>query len=197
MISKRLEQQLKFILEMDQLKQVIRRSYLIQGNRRENSAEHSWHVALMAMVLMEYANESVNLQRVIELLLVHDIVEIDAGDTYIYDVKGNIEKTEREKEAANKLFNLLPDDQGKELITLWEEFESAETPESHFAHAIDRLMPMLHNYHTEGRSWKEHGINSEKVFERNSDIKDGSQILWEYGKSVIEESLRKGYLKKE
>ena len=141
----RFEQQLRFIVEIDRLKNVLRRTLLTDASRRENSAEHSWHIALMAPLLAEHACEPVNVERVMRMLLVHDIVEIDAGDTFAYDANGNADKAERERRAADRLYGLLPDDQARELRAAWEEFEAAESAEARFAHALDRLQPLLQN----------------------------------------------------
>ena len=193
-MSLRLDQQIGFILELDTLKSVLRRSYLLNNTRRENSAEHSWHLSAMALVLAEHANADIDQLRVLKMLLVHDIVEIDSGDTYIYDAAGNDTKAVREQEAAQRIFGLLPDDQKLELTRLWQEFEARETPEAKFAAALDRLMPLLHNYHTEGRSWREHGITKQQVLNLNRHIADGSQSLWEYAESLIGDAAAKGYL---
>jgi len=193
-MSLRLDQQIGFILELDTLKSVLRRSYLLNNTRRENSAEHSWHLSAMALVLAEHANADIDQLRVLKMLLVHDIVEIDSGDTYIYDAAGNDTKAVREQEAAQRIFGLLPDDQKLELTQLWQEFEARETPEAKFAAALDRLMPLLHNYHTEGRSWREHGITKQQVLNLNRHIADGSQSLWEYAESLIDDAAAKGYL---
>ena len=193
-MSLRLDQQIGFILELDTLKSVLRRSYLLNNTRRENSAEHSWHLSAMALVLAEHANVDIDQFRVLKMLLVHDIVEIDSGDTYIYDTAGNDTKAVREQEAAQRIFGLLPDDQKLELTRLWQEFEARETPEAKFAAALDRLMPLLHNYHTEGRSWREHGITKQQVLNLNRHIADGSQSLWEYAESLIGDAAAKGYL---
>lgn len=193
-MSLRLDQQIGFILELDTLKSVLRRSYLLNNTRRENSAEHSWHLSVMALVLAEHANADIDQLRVLKMLLVHDIVEIDSGDTYIYDTAGNDTKAVREQEAAQRIFGLLPDDQKLELTRLWQEFEARETPEAKFAAALDRLMPLLHNYHTEGRSWREHGITKQQVLNLNRHIADGSQSLWEYAESLIDDAAAKGYL---
>ena len=193
-MSLRLDQQIGFILELDTLKSVLRRSYLLNNTRRENSAEHSWHLSAMALVLAEHANVDIDQFRVLKMLLVHDIVEIDSGDTYIYDTAGNDTKAVREQEAAQRIFGLLPDDQKLELTRLWQEFEARETPEAKFAAALDRLMPLLHNYHTEGRSWREHGITKQQVLNLNRHIADGSQSLWEYAESLIDDAAAKGYL---
>ncbi len=194
MNSERLQQQIAFILEIDKLKSILRRSYLINDPRRENSAEHSWHLALMAMLLAEHANVEVNLLQTLKMLLVHDVVEIDAGDTYCYDVAGNDIKAEREQAAAQHIFGLLPDDQRGEMHQLWQEFEARETPEARFAVALDRLMPILHNYHTQGRSWQEHGVTRAKVLERNNHVGEGSESLWNYIETVIADAVGKGYL---
>lgn len=193
-MSLRLDQQIGFILELDTLKSVLRRSYLLNNTRRENSAEHSWHLSAMALVLAEHANADIDQLRVLKMLLVHDIVEIDSGDTYIYDTAGNDTKAVREQEAAQRIFGLLPDNQKLELMQLWQEFEARETPEAKFAAALDRLMPLLHNYHTEGRSWREHGITKQQVLNLNRHIADGSQSLWEYAESLIDDAAAKGYL---
>ena len=190
----RLDRQIGFILETDRLKSVLRRSYLLNENRHENSAEHSWHLSVMALVLSEYANAEVNALKVLKMLLVHDIVEIDSGDTYVYDAAGNSTKAERENAAAHRIFGLLPEDQKTELTQLWQEFEARESPDAKFAAALDRLMPLLHNYHTEGRSWREHGITQEQVMRLNSHIADGSQTLWDYAEALIRDAAAKGYL---
>ena len=194
MDKKRFDQQIRFILEIDKLKSIIRQSYLLAGTRKENSAEHSWHVALMAMLLAEYAEQSVDLLRVLKMLLIHDIIEIDAGDTYCYDEAGILNQSSRENTAAERLFGLLPEDQKVELRELWGEFEAQSTPEAKFAATIDRLMPLFHNYHTEGRSWREHGIKKHQVSVRNEAMKDGSLPLWEYAMSLIDDAVDKHYL---
>jgi len=188
----RLARQLQFILEIDRLKSVYRRTYLIDGSRSENSAEHSWHLALLAMVLSEHANDSLDVFKVIKMVLIHDIVEIDAGDTYIYGDQAG--KVERERRAADRIFGLLPPDQEQEFRQLWHEFETAETPEARFASALDRFMPQLHNYHTQGRSWQEHGISAARVLERNVEISGGSAVLWEWTQSLIERAIVEGLL---
>jgi putative hydrolase of HD superfamily len=194
MILNRLRQQIDFIIEIDKLKSVVRRSYLADGSRRENSAEHSWQLAMMAVVLTEHANAPVDLLRVITMVLIHDIVEIDAGDTYIYDTQGALDKAQREQQAADRIFALLPADQAQELQSLWEEFEARETPDARFATTLDRLMPLLHNYVTAGRSWQEHGITSNQVLANNARIGEGSETLWELASNLIADSVAKGYL---
>src|SRR5438874_2362757 len=151
--NERFERQIRFILEIDKLKTILRRTYLIHADRAENTAEHSWHLAIMAILLAEHANEPVDVARVVKMVLVHDIVEIDAGDTYFYDPLGAADKAEREHTAADRLFGILPPDQSLELRTLWEEFEAGTTADARFALALDRFMPQLHNYYTKGRSW--------------------------------------------
>ena len=194
MNTERLDRQIEFILEIDRLKSVLRRSYLLNESRHENSAEHSWHLSVMALVLAEHANAEVSALRVLKMLLVHDIVEIDSGDTYVYDAAGNDTKAARENEAARRIFGLLPSDQQTELTELWQEFEARETPEAKFAAALDRLMPLLHNIHTEGRSWREHGISEAQVLRLNQHVADGSQALWDYAKALINDAAAKGYL---
>jgi|SRR5688572_7597819 len=190
----RLARQLHFIIELDKLKSVYRRTYLIDGSRSENSAEHSWHLALMAIVLAEHANEPLDVGKVIKMVLIHDIVEIDAGDTYIYDSQDD--KAEREQRAADRIFGLLPPDQAAEFRSLWDEFEERETAEARFASALDRFIPQLHNFYTEGRSWKEHGITSERVLLRNVEISHGSVTLWQWTQMLIERAEAEGFFTK-
>ena len=194
MNSERLAQQLQFILEIDRLKGVLRRSLLLDSHRRENSAEHSWHLAMMALVLAEHANEPVDLLRTLKLVLVHDIVEVDAGDTYAYDTEGHEDKVERERLAASRIFGLLPVDQAAELSNLWEEFEEQYTPEARFALALDRLMPLLHNYHTGGVTWRENGVTRAQVEERMAPVALGSQALAEAVVAVVERATANGLL---
>ena len=190
----RLERQLAFLIEIDKLKDVVRRNYLAHGGRRENTAEHSWHLAMAALVLAEHAEEPVDLERVLPMLLVHDLVEIDAGDTYCYDPVAHLDKAERERCAADRLFALLPAEQGAELRELWEEFEERATPDARFANAVDRLMPVLHNYHSEGRAWREHGVDAGQVLERNRPIGEGSAALWQKVRAAIEDAVERGLL---
>lgn len=194
MNTERLEKQVAFLLEIDKLKSVLRRTYLLDDPRHENSAEHSWHLAVMAMLLAEHANAEVDLLHVLKMLLVHDVVEIDSGDTYIYDAAGNASKAAREQAAARRIFGLLPDDQRGEMHRLWEEFEARQTPEARFAAALDRLMPMLHNYHTQGRSWREHGVTNAQVIAHNGHMAEGAAGLWEYAEAMIKDAVGQGYL---
>ncbi|AGC68416.1 putative metal-dependent phosphohydrolase [Thermoclostridium stercorarium subsp. stercorarium DSM 8532] len=192
----KLRQQISFIVEIDKLKNIYRQSYLTDGSRHENDAEHSWHLAVMAFILAEYADEKVDLLKVIKMVLVHDLVEIDAGDTYCYDERAMRDKKEREEKCAKRLFSMLPDEQRNEMYELWEEFERMETPEARYAAALDRLQPVLLNYFSGGKSWKEHGIYVDQVLNRNGRIKDSSQKLWEFVESLLHDAVEKGYLKK-
>lgn len=194
MQNSRLAQQIQFIIEIDKLKQVLRQTLLTDGSRQENSAEHSWHIAIMAIVLAEYASESVDVLRAIKMLLIHDLVEIDAGDTFCYDLKGNEDKAAREALAATRLFGLLPEEQGVELRSLWEEFEAQETPDARFAAALDRIQPLLHNQQTQGGTWRIHGIKREQVLRRMHPVVDGAPALWPLVEKVIEDSVAAGYL---
>ena len=194
MTSDRLQQQLEFIVEIDKLKHVIRRNYLVDSSRRENDGEHSWHIAIAAMILAEYSDEPVNLSRVIKMLLVHDIVEIDAGDTFAYDTDGHADKDVREQRAADRLFGLLPDDQAEELRELWDEFEALATAEARFARAVDMLMPMLHNYHSNGKGWRENGVVSDQVLNRQKQIGKASSALWEFGQTLVAQAIEEGAL---
>jgi len=194
METERFSRQIAFILEIDRLKTILRRSYLLDESRHENSAEHSWHLALMAMVLAEHSNEPIDVGHVISMVLVHDLVEIDAGDTFCYDTTGLATQAERELAAAERIFGLLPEDQRGALRTLWEEFDARQTPDSRFAAALDRLMPMLHNYKTGGRSWREHGVQGEEVLARNAHMAEGSQTLWEYAQQFVHDAIERGWL---
>ena len=194
MTNERLARQLQFILEIDKLKGVLRRSLLLDSHRRENSAEHSWHLAMMALALAEHANEPIDPLHTLKLVLVHDIVEIDAGDTYAYDPDGHAGKGEREGRAARRIFGLLPADQAKELRALWEEYEGQQTPESRFALALDRLMPLLHNYHTGGITWRENRVTSEQVVERMKPVAISSDALGQAVSAVIEQAMTSGLL---
>nr|WP_198299615.1 HD domain-containing protein [Tumebacillus avium] len=190
----RVRKQMDFLVEIDKLKSIYRRAVLMNRSRNENDAEHSWHLAVMAMVLLEHANESVDVLRVLKMLLVHDIVEIDAGDVSAYDLAGQAGKQERELAAAKRIFGLLPEEQREELFELWVEFEERKSAEAQFAAALDRLAPLLHNYQTEGQTWKEHGITLDMVLARNSQIGQGSERLWAFAQEIIRESVEKGYL---
>lgn len=193
----RLAKQIEFIVEIDKLKRVFRQNVVIGTDQQENDAEHSWHLAVMAILLSEYSlTTELDILRVIKMLLIHDLVEIHAGDTFCYDDKGNKDKVEREIKAAKKLFSILPSDQAQEIMDLWHEFESMETPEAGFAASLDRLQPLLLNYHTNGHTWKKPGITSEMVLQRNKVLEGNAPQLWEYVKELINDSIHRGYLKR-
>ncbi|MDC5853026.1 HD domain-containing protein [Vibrio europaeus] len=192
----RLEKQLALLMELDQLKSVLRRTRVKSAEGRlENSAEHSWHVALMAILMEEHANEPVNIARVVKMLLLHDVVEIDAGDTFVYDVAATAEQEPKELDAAHRLFGMLPEEQGQSLLQLWLEFESAQTADAKFAKALDRIIPMLLNYHNQGQSWQEHGVTRHQALTINQKIEFGSQALWDKAKQIIDDATNKGWLK--
>ena len=194
MTSERLRGQIEFVREIDKLKTVLRRTTLMDGSRSENSAEHSWHLALMALVLSEHSAEQVDLLRVLKMLLVHDLVEIDAGDTFCYDEEAHLDKLEREQRAAERIFRLLPADLSTELRELWDEFEDKVSAEARFATALDRLQPMLHNLSTGGGSWQEHGITRRRVEERNRVIEDGAPDLWAMARAMLDEAEARGWI---
>ncbi|RKX77210.1 MAG: phosphohydrolase [Spirochaetes bacterium] len=197
MNEERLKRQLEFLKEADKLKTVFRQTYLVDGSRRENDAEHSWELAFMVILLSDYAGEKkLDILKLLKMTLIHDIVEIDAGDTYIYDKEGMKEKEVKEAEAAGRLFSILPDDQCAELKSLWEEFERRESPEAKFAAALDRFQPLLHNYYTRGRSWNEHGIDSNRVLNLIKDIEEGSAVLYKAAKDLVYRAVDAGFLKR-
>ena len=193
-MSNRLKKQINFLLEADKMKNILRQTLTISDRRRENDAEHSWHFALMAFVLSEYASEDVDINRVIKMALVHDLVEIYAGDTYAYDIDNNKTKAEREKSAADKLFSMLPDNQRDEIRGLWEEFDAENTPDACFAAAIDRLQPMLNNYYTEGQSWRNNKVESAFVYKRMEPIRRASERLWQFAACLIDDAVKKGWI---
>lgn len=195
MNSERLDQQLHFLLEIDRLKQVERQTSIIGGLRRENTAEHSWHLAMYALILHEWSNTDIDIAHVLALCLVHDIVEIDAGDTFAYDVSAHADKEKREQAAAERLFGLLPDDQAQKFRSLWDEYEAQETSESRFANAVDRLQPAMLNQHAgEESPWKRHGVTVHQAVQRLSPIGHGSEALWQRTQSIISEATRRGNL---
>ena len=196
-MEKRLQKQIEFLVEVDKMKSIYRQSVLTDMSRHESDAEHSWHFALIAMILYEYVdNSKVDLFRVLKIALIHDLVEIYAGDTMAYDDIGNLTKEKREKEAANKLFALLPEEQGKEMRDLWEEFEAMETEDAKYAVAVDILQSFLQQYNTQGEAWKVHNIAGEKVYKRAEKVKNGLPQLWTFVDNIIKDSIEKGYLKK-
>ena len=193
----RFRQQIEFILEVDKLKHVLRQTILMDKSRRENSAEHSWHIALTVMLLSEYARDGeIDFFRVMKILLVHDLIEIDAGDTYCYDDQGRKDQAAREKLAADRIFNILPPDQARIFRDLWDEFEERKTPESRFANALDRVQPFLHNYFTRGQTWQENDIKSAQVKARMQPVDDGAPVLWRYVSSLIDDAVKNGFLSK-
>ena len=193
--NSRLDRQLLFTAEIDRMTSVLRRTLLVDGSRRENDAEHSWHIAVMAMLFSEYAPEPVDIGRAVRMCVVHDLVEIEAGDTFAYDASGNEDKAEREKAAADKLFSSLPEEQGSMIRTLWEEFDAMDTPESRFAAALDRLQPFYHNVNTEGFTWKEGNVRSEQVLKRMDPIREALPALWDFILKGTKEGVEKGYIR--
>ncbi|HKB91076.1 MAG TPA: HD domain-containing protein [Opitutaceae bacterium] len=190
----RLEQQIRFIAEVDKLKEIFRQTVLIQSRRAENDAEHSWHLALMVLVLAEYSNEPIDSLRVLKMLIIHDLVEIDAGDTFAYDTTRMVDQHEREARAADRIFGLLPADQTKEFRQLWDEFEMRNTADSRFAAALDRFHPMMLNTLTDGFAWKKHGVTKDRVIARNKHIAEGSSDLWEYASAMLDRAVATGAL---
>lgn len=191
----RLAQQIQFIAETDRLKEIFRQTLNTQSRRQENDAEHSWHLCLCVLVLSEHANEKIDVLRVLKMVIIHDLVEIDAGDTFAYDTARMVDQHEREARAAERLFGLLPADQAKAFCQLWDEFEERQTPESKFAAAVDRFQPMLLNCLTQGAAWNRHGITHDRVVARNQHVKEGSQDLWKYAEAMLSEALSAGHLR--
>lgn len=190
----RLERQIGFLVELDKAKDVFRQSYVTSGERKENDAEHMWHLALFVLVLAEHAGEPIDVVKVLKMVLLHDIVEIDAGDTYIYDEVAKATQAVREGRAADRLYGLLPPDQQAELREVWEEFEARVTPESRFAAAVDRLQPLLLNLATQGRAWRDHGMTADRVWAVNAKIAEGSPALWAYVEGLLQDAVARGYL---
>lgn len=193
----RLEQQIRFILEIDKVKNIIRQTPLSDGNRLENDAEHSWHIALMALLLKEYADEEVDVSKVMTMVLLHDLVEIDAGDTYAYDTVGAATKRDRELKAANRIFGLLPEDQGTYFRLLWDEFEEYKTTDAKYAHLLDNFQPMLLNDASGGISWVEHGVKKSQIYKRNEKIEETSKIIWKKMQEIVEKNIALGNVKDE
>lgn len=189
-----LDRRLRFVLEVDRLKGVLRRTRLLDGSRHENSAEHSWHLALMAMLLAGEAEPEVDLLRVLQMVLLHDVVEIDAGDTFCYDAAANQDRTGREERAADRLFGLLPEPERTELRGVWEEFEAGETADARFAVALDRMQPLLLNFHSGGGSWREHGVTRAQVLARMAPIERGAPRLWAFVLRTIDEACALGQI---
>ncbi|MDD2762582.1 MAG: HD domain-containing protein [Opitutaceae bacterium] len=192
----RLARQIRFIVEVDKLKEIFRQTVLINSRRAENDAEHSWHLCLLVITLAEHANRpQLDVLRVLKMVIIHDLVEIDAGDTFAYDTQAMAHQHEREAVAADRIFGLLPPDQQHDFRALWDEFEARQTPESKFAAAVDRFQPMLLNCRTEGAAWRRHGITRDRVLARNSYIAEGSAALWEFAEKMIAEAVAAGNLK--
>ena len=194
-MDERLKKQLDFALEIDKEKNITRQTNLSGHGRNENDAEHAWHMAIMAYLLREYANENIDIGRVMLMCLIHDVVEIDAGDTYAYDEKGLSTQKEREDAAKERIYSLLPEDQKKELIALFDEFEAYETPESKFAHTMDNLQPLMLNHSNDGNDWKEHQVNESQVYARQEKSRLGSEKLFQVIDDIIQENIKKGTIK--
>lgn len=191
----RLRKQMMFSLEMDKEKGIGRQTYILDALRKENDAEHGWHLALMTMVLSEYANEPIDVMRTMSMVIIHDTVEIDAGDTYAYDEKGHETKAEREQKAADRIFNILPEDQAAEFMALWREFEEAKTPEAKFANTLDSVQPLMLNDASNGLAWREHQVAASKVRDRaERKIRPGSERLYQMVMEIIDENVKKGNL---
>ena len=196
MQTNKLEKQIAFIKEIDKVKYILRQSTLFNSDRRENDAEHSWHLAVMAIVLAEYSDKPIDLLKVLKMVLIHDIVEIDAGDTFIYSTTKDHDNREKELAAAKRIFGILPAEQAEELIEIWKEFEAAETDEAKFAKSLDRFEPLLQSVSNKGGTWVEHDVPYHKVYDVNKAIKNGSTTLWNYAENLLNESVEKGFLKK-
>lgn len=189
-------QQINFIKEIDKVKYIQRKTKLFNSDRNENDAEHSWHLAMMVVVLAEHSNVPIDVLKVMKMVLIHDIVEIDAGDTFIYDTTKSHSNTDEERVAANRIFGMLPEKQAQEFITIWEEFESGLTNEAKFAKTMDRLEPLLQNTSNKGGTWKEFDVDYSKVYEKKVVMKEGSETIWKYAEDLINESVEKGFLSK-
>ena len=190
----RLAQQVAFITEIDKLKKIQRQTILLDRSRRENDAEHSWHLAMMVILLAEHSNEPIDCLKVLKMVLIHDLVEIDAGDTYAYDEAGHHDKAERERAAADRIFAILPPDQATELRRLWDEFEEQKTADARFANAVDRMQPLLHNCLTEGQTWQQNGVTRSQVIKRCQPMENGSAALWDYMLDQVNQSVAAGHL---
>lgn len=193
--NEKIKKQIEFVLVIDEMKNVLRRNLVVDGSRRENDAEHSWHLAMLAMILEEYSAEKVDIERVLKITLVHDLVEVYAGDTFAYDAKGNEDKLDREIEAATKLFGMLDPVQGVEIRALWDEFEAKETAESRYANAVDRLQPLLLNYMTNGHTWKLGDVHAPQIYKRMDIIRTATPELWHIVEGIINTSIEIGILK--
>jgi putative hydrolase of HD superfamily len=198
MEQERINQQFNFFREIDKEKFIGRQTYLSDAFRKENDAEHAWHMAIMTLLLSEYANEKIDILKTVAMILIHDIVEIDAGDTYAYDTEGQKTQRQREEAAAERIFGLLPEDQGKRFRALWEEFEERKTPEAKFARTMDNIQPMMLNAATDGKAWEEHRVRIDQILKRNERTKEGSEILWNYAyDNFIKPNLENGKIREE
>lgn len=193
----RLEKQIRFIVEIDKVKNIFRQTYLADAGRKENDAEHSWHIALMAYLLQEYAEKPVDVSKVMLMVLIHDLVEIDAGDTYAYDDAGAETKRAREEAAADRIFGLLPEDQGKYFRELWEEFEAYESPEGKYAHLLDNFQPLLLNDASGGLSWQEHQVRKSQIYKRNEKIEETSETIWNCMKEIVQKHIECGHVEED
>ena len=191
-MNDRLKKQMEFVLEIDKEKNIFRQTHLSNHGRKENDAEHAWHMAIMTCLLQEYSNEPIDLAKTMLMCLIHDIVEIDAGDTYAYDTEGLKTQKKREDAAKERIYSLLPEDQKDKLIALFDEFEENQTPEAKFAHAMDNLQPLLLNDSNDGGDWREHKVTAKQVYGRQSGTKDGSKLLYEFAETLIKKNIKKG-----
>lgn len=198
MSEERIRKQFDFITEIDKEKQITRQNYIADGSKKENDAEHAWHMAVMAILLSEYSNEPIDVLKTVTMLLIHDLVEIKAGDTYAYDEAGKADQHERELEAADYIFSMLPEDQGKKFRELWDEFEAGESAEAKFARTMDRIQPLILNSASEGKSWIEHGVKLSQIMNRNKATAKGSEVLWQYAlENFIEPNVENGKIRGE
>ncbi len=190
----RLEQQVQFLTEIDKMKNIFRQNYLADGSRKENDAEHSWHIVLAAVLLKEHAEAEIDLLKVMTMALIHDLVEIDAGDTYAYDDKAAETKREREVKAAERIFGMLPEDQGAYFRELWEEFEAYESDDAKYAHLLDNFQPLLLNSASGGKSWTEHGVRKSQIYKRNAKIEETSASVWQNMKELVDKHIKLGHV---
>ncbi len=196
MIDENLIKDMDFIVELDKMKTILRQTYIIDDERKEDDAQHSWHISLMAMVLSEYSNQEIDLFKTIKMLLIHDLVELHVGDTFCYDKEANLNKRKREEEAIEKIAGSLSGDKGGEIKKLWYEFEDMETVDSKFAAAMDRLQPMLSNYNNNGGTWKKFNISKKDIYKRIDPVREISDPLWKYVEVMLEDAYEKGYIRR-
>ena len=195
--KERLEQQFAFIREIDKEKFIGRQTYLTDGERKENDAEHAWHMAIMTVLLAEDSNEPIDVLKTVTMLLIHDLVEIDAGDTYAYDEEAKKTQRERELKGAERIFGILPPDQGEKLRALWDEFEAYESAEAKYAHMLDNFQPLMLNDALDGKSWKEHKVKKSQIYSRNAKTMEGSEKIWEYMKDLVQKNIDRGNIQDE